>query len=118
MERVVAVYSIVVGILVLAMWAVSLARHQVPELATNPWEIRTHISAESIMAATMLVDSRRSRQVDRVLPRWLAEVGPSDGAKDVLPAFGTALGRTHARSIGTRTGIGACSMSILGLVCS
>jgi hypothetical protein len=54
MERVVAVYSIVVGILVFAMWAVSLARHQVPELATKPWEIRTHISAEWIMAATML----------------------------------------------------------------
>jgi len=48
----VALFSIAVGIGVLGMWTVSLVRHQVPELATKPWEIRTHITAETIMAVT------------------------------------------------------------------
>lgn len=54
MQSIVAGYAIVVGLLIFAMWAVSLARNQVPELATKPWEIRTHITAEWIMAVTML----------------------------------------------------------------
>jgi hypothetical protein len=53
-DTVVAVYAIAVGVLVFGMWAVSLATRQVPELATKPWEIRTHITAEWIMALTMV----------------------------------------------------------------
>jgi hypothetical protein len=36
------------------MWAVSLATHNVPELATKPWEIRAHITAEWAMGLTVI----------------------------------------------------------------
>lgn len=54
MDNAVAVFAIAVGVGVLVMWAMSLARHQVPELVTKPWEIRTHLSAEAMMALTLI----------------------------------------------------------------
>lgn len=54
MASVIDVFAIAVGCLVFGMWAASLATHNVPELVTAPWEIRLHISAESIMALTLI----------------------------------------------------------------
>jgi hypothetical protein len=54
LNSIVAAYGIVVGIMIFAMWVGNFARNQVPELVTRPWEIRTHVTAECLMAVTML----------------------------------------------------------------
>lgn len=54
MDTVIGLYSIVIGVFVLGLWAASLVSRNVPELATKPWEIRAHISAETIMALTLI----------------------------------------------------------------
>jgi hypothetical protein len=49
-----AIYAMAVVLLVAGQWIASLARGKVPELVTKPWEIRTHITAEALMALTLL----------------------------------------------------------------
>ncbi len=55
MLTVAAGYAILVAIMVIGLWVGSLLRGAVPELATEPWEIRFHIAAETGMAALLAV---------------------------------------------------------------
>jgi hypothetical protein len=46
-------FAILVAIMVVGLWIGSLVQGAVPELATEPWEIRFHIAAELGMAALL-----------------------------------------------------------------
>jgi hypothetical protein len=48
------VYAIVVGVGMVAQWALSLARRQVPELTTEPLRIRFHLAAEFATAGALI----------------------------------------------------------------
>ena len=47
-------YGISVGALIILQWIFFLATGSVPELEIAPWEIATHISAELLLALTLL----------------------------------------------------------------
>ncbi len=50
----VAAYAIVVGILILDLWAVLYVRKAIPELRTAKREIITHVGAEAMTAVVLL----------------------------------------------------------------
>ncbi len=47
------IYSIIVGVLMLAQWAFFLATGQVPELKTEPFRIAFHLAAEGATATAL-----------------------------------------------------------------
>ncbi len=52
--RIAAIYSIVIGLSMLGMWAVFVATGQVPELATEPIRISLHILGEIATALALI----------------------------------------------------------------
>ena len=50
----VASYAIIVGLVMIAVWAVSIGKKQVPEFTTEPIRIGFHLAAEFTTAATLL----------------------------------------------------------------
>lgn len=67
-----SLFSILIGLLMLAQWGYALATGGVPELQTAPWEIAFHLAAEAITALGLLacgVALRRSRP-------WAVKVFP------------------------------------------
>lgn len=50
----VASYAIIVSLVMIVMWALSIAKKQVPEFATEPIRIGFHLAAEFTTAATLL----------------------------------------------------------------
>ncbi len=52
-----AIYGILVGIMMFTQWMFFLANEQVPELQTEPWRIATHLAAELITAAGLIISS-------------------------------------------------------------
>ena len=50
-----AIYMIVVGLGMIGLWVLSIARRQVPEFATEPFRIGFHLAAEFATAAALLV---------------------------------------------------------------
>jgi hypothetical protein len=79
METIVAWYAVLVGILVLGLWAVSLATGRVPELVARPWEIRAHLAAEGLMAILMLAGGLATLS------------GATDGPRLLLVGLGSTL---------------------------
>ena len=72
-------YGISVGILILLQWIFFISTGSVPQLQTTPWAIGFHITAEILLAFTLLVSgiaTLRSRS-------W--------GAKALLVALGMAI---------------------------
>ncbi len=51
----VSLYSIIVGVLMLAQWAFFLATGQVPELQAEPYRIAFHLLGESVTALGLIV---------------------------------------------------------------
>jgi len=54
-RRVVATYSLVVGVMMAAMWSMFAATGQIPELETSPKEIAFHLAAEFLTAFALIV---------------------------------------------------------------
>ena len=54
-QRWTAIYAIVVGVLMLVMWAVLLLTGQTAELVTEPLRLLFHLAAEAITAGTLIV---------------------------------------------------------------
>ncbi len=50
----VSIYAIAVGILMIGQWSFFLAAHKVPELKTEPVEIRFHIVSEIVTALALI----------------------------------------------------------------
>jgi hypothetical protein len=55
MKTIVAVYSVLVGVLMLALWTWFWAAGTIPEMATKPWEIAMHLTAEFTTAGLLIV---------------------------------------------------------------
>lgn len=55
MTRVVAVYSALVGILMLIVWGVFWANGMIFDLTSRPWEVAMHLTAEFITAGLLIV---------------------------------------------------------------
>jgi hypothetical protein len=54
MRTIIAVYSITVGIVMLALWAWFWATGAIPEMTTKPWEIAMHLTAEFTTAGLLI----------------------------------------------------------------
>ncbi len=55
MKPVVSVYSVTMGIAMLALWSFSWATGAIPEMTTKPWEIAMHLTAEFTTAGLLIV---------------------------------------------------------------
>jgi hypothetical protein len=55
MRTVVPVYSITMGIAMIAMWSFFWATGAIPEMMTKPWEITMHLTAEFTTAALLII---------------------------------------------------------------
>lgn len=53
-RRIVAAYSLLIGIMMVAMWSVFAATGQIPELDTSPKEIAFHLAAEFLTAFALI----------------------------------------------------------------
>jgi hypothetical protein len=53
-RRIVAAYSLVVGVMMVAMWSVFAVTGQIPELETSPKEIAFHLAAEFLTAFALI----------------------------------------------------------------
>lgn len=49
------VYSILIGVSVLALWVFLLSTNQVPEIISEPASIYAHIAAEAVMALLLVI---------------------------------------------------------------
>ena len=55
MNRIVAVYSAGMGVLILALWGALWAAGAIPEMMTRPWEVAMHLTAEFTTAGLLIV---------------------------------------------------------------
>jgi hypothetical protein len=55
MKTIVAIYSVIVGCLMLALWGWFWATGAIPELTTKPWETAMHLTAEFTTAGLLIV---------------------------------------------------------------
>lgn len=55
MKIVVSVYSITMGLAMIAMWSFYWLTGAIPEILTRPWEIAMHLTAEFTTAALLIV---------------------------------------------------------------
>ena len=55
LPRLTSLYSIVIGVLMVAMWSMFLLTGQVPELQTEPYRIIMHLAAEFSTAFVLLI---------------------------------------------------------------
>lgn len=53
-RKVVAAYSLLVGVMMAAMWSVFAVTDQIPEIETNPKEIAFHLAAEFLTAFALI----------------------------------------------------------------
>jgi len=54
MKKLLALYSILVGAAMIAMWCVFYALNAIPEVIDKPWEIAMHLAAELTTAALLI----------------------------------------------------------------
>jgi peptidoglycan/LPS O-acetylase OafA/YrhL len=54
-RRVVAAYSLLIGVMMAAMWTVSALTGQIPEVKESPKEIAFHLAAEFVTAFALVV---------------------------------------------------------------
>jgi hypothetical protein len=55
MKTVLSVYSITMGIAMIATWALLWGVGDIPEMMTRPWEIAMHMTAEFTTAALLII---------------------------------------------------------------
>jgi len=53
-REIVATYSLIVGVMMVAMWSVFAVMGQIPELDTSPKEIAFHLAAEFLTAFALI----------------------------------------------------------------
>jgi len=54
MKKLLAIYSVLVGAAMIAMWCVFYALNAIPEVVDRPWEIAMHLAAEFATAALLI----------------------------------------------------------------
>ncbi len=55
MKTVVSVYSITMGVALIAMWTLFWATGAIPDMMTKPWEIAMHLTAEFTTAGLLMI---------------------------------------------------------------
>jgi hypothetical protein len=55
MKKLLAIYSVLVGAAMVAMWCVFYALDAIPEVINKPWEITMHLTAEFITASLLIL---------------------------------------------------------------
>lgn len=55
MKTVLSIYSIIVGVAMIATWTVLWGLGEIPEIMTRPWEIAMHLTAEFTTAALLII---------------------------------------------------------------
>ncbi len=55
MKTVLSVYSITIGVAMIAMWSFFWAMGDIPGMMTRPWEIVMHLTAEFTTAALLII---------------------------------------------------------------
>lgn len=55
MKTVLSIYSIIMGVAMIATWAVLWSVGAIPELTTRPWETAMHLTAEFTTAALLVI---------------------------------------------------------------
>ena len=55
MKKLRAIWSVVVGAAMIAMWCMFYATDAIPEIVSRPWEIAMHLTAEFTTAALLIV---------------------------------------------------------------
>lgn len=53
-RKILAAYSVLIGVMMAAMWSVFAATDQIPEIETSPKEIAFHLAAEFITAFALI----------------------------------------------------------------
>lgn len=64
-----AIYSIFVGVGMIAQWLISYFSHQIPELTTEPYRIAFHLAGEFITAVLIIVAGIRLFQTRKKAKR-------------------------------------------------
>lgn len=54
-KTVMSVYSITIGVAMIAMWTVLWSTGAIPEITTRPWEMAMHLTAEFTTAGLLIV---------------------------------------------------------------
>ena len=57
-----AIFAIVVGMGMIAQWAMSFFNHQIPELKTEPLRIAFHIAGEMLTAVLLVISGPKPGQ--------------------------------------------------------
>ncbi len=69
-RRLKAIFSLIVGISILALWGMLFSTNQIPELATEPFRISLHIFSELLLAVLLIATAvsiwKRSKSADRL----------------------------------------------------
>jgi hypothetical protein len=55
MKKILAIYSVLVGAAMIAMWSVFYAFDAIPEVISKPWEIAMHLAAEFTTAGLLIL---------------------------------------------------------------
>jgi hypothetical protein len=55
MKTVIPVYSITMGVAMIAMWSFFWVTGAIPDMLTKPWEITMHLTAEFTTAALLII---------------------------------------------------------------
>ena len=88
LRKLLAVYGIVVGIMIIAQWAVFILIGEVPELETEPTRIAFHIAAEFATALALFVGSMGlARQKNWGYPAFLLSLGMLSYTIIVSPGY-------------------------------
>jgi len=65
MKKAIGIYSVVLGIGIIALWSMLLATNNVPELNTEPWAIAFHLVAEmgmgllAVLSGILIINNKK-----------------------------------------------------------
>ena len=87
-------YAILVGVLMIAQWAVSILAGGVPEFQTAPWEIAFHLAAEMSTAVILMLGGIAAlKAMSWATPLLLVGLGMVIYSEIVSPGYFAQLGQ-------------------------
>ncbi len=87
-------YGILIGLLMIAQWAVSILTGGVPEFQTAPWQIAFHLAAEMSTAALLVVGGIAAlKSIPRARQVLLVGLGMVIYSEIVSPGYFAKLGQ-------------------------
>ena len=81
-------YALLVGIVMVAQWAVSYVRKQIPELETEPYRIWFHIAAEMVTVLCLIIAGiALLLEASWAVPLYLVAIGMLFYTTNVSPGY-------------------------------